>query len=113
MIILRHGWNIHYGNNKNLWNKSNNVKKQSSNHDFQRYYGYTPIDDVVSRDKQEFVILALLPLRVTRWRSETCVDRLPSSSGKMQFRAIWRPPMTQVGEIPSSYIYLIISDSIL
>ena len=41
---------------------------------------------------------------------ETCVDWLSSLSASIQFRPIWRLPMTQVGEIPSSYSYLIISD---
>ena len=61
MKILRHGWNVHYGNNKYSRNKSNKEKK-SSNRDFQTY-----IDDVVSRDKHGICEWVLLPLRVTLW----------------------------------------------
>ena len=83
MKILRHGWNIRYGNNKNSQNKSNKEKK-SSNRNFQMYHGrsdynythcsiyvlvyYTHIDDVVSRDKHGICEWVLLPLRVMLWR---------------------------------------------
>ena len=39
MKILRHGWNIRNGKNKNSRNKSNKEKK-SSNRDFQTYHGH-------------------------------------------------------------------------
>ena len=65
MKILRHGWNIRYGNNKNLRNKSNKEK----NAIFKHTKGiYTHIDDVVSHDKHGICECALLPLRVTLWR---------------------------------------------
>ena len=39
MKILRHGWNIHYGNNKNLRNKSNNEKKKNLTLSFKHTMG--------------------------------------------------------------------------
>ena len=49
-----------------LWQQQN-ILKQIQTTIFKGTMGiYIPIDDVVSRDKQEFVILALLPRRVTR-----------------------------------------------
>ena len=39
-LILRHGWNIRYGNNKNSRNKSNKEKKKNSNRNFQTYHGH-------------------------------------------------------------------------
>ena len=69
MKILRHGWNIHYGKNKNLWNKSNKEKQQLLTAIFKCTVGiYTHIDDVVSRDKHGICEWALLPLNVTLWR---------------------------------------------
>ena len=60
MKILRHGWNVRYGNNKSLQNKSNNGEREREKiltTIFKRTMGiYTHIDDIVSRDKQEFVI---------------------------------------------------------
>ena len=41
---------------------------------------------------------------------ETCVTGLSSLSASTRFHPIWRLPMTQVGEMPNSYSYLIISD---
>ena len=67
MKILRHGWNVRYGNNKNLRNKSN--KEILLTTIFKRTMGiYTHIDDVVSRDKHGICEWELLPLRVTLWR---------------------------------------------
>ena len=69
MKILRHGWNIRYGNNKILQNKSNKVKKNLLTAIFNRTMGiYTHIDDFVSRDKHGICEWALLPLRVMLWR---------------------------------------------
>ena len=66
MKILRHGWNVHYGNNKNSQNKSNKEKIYLLTAIFKRTMGiYTHIDDVVSRDKHGICEWALLPLRVT------------------------------------------------
>ena len=57
MKILRHGWNVRYGNNKNLLTAI-----------FKCTMGiYTHIDDVVSRDKHGICDWALLPLRVMLW----------------------------------------------
>ena len=67
MKILRHGWNVRYGNNKNLRNKSN--KEILLTTIFKRTMGiYTHTDDVVSRDKHGICEWVLLPLRVTLWR---------------------------------------------
>ena len=70
MKILRHGWNVRYGNNKNSRNKSNKEKKKNLlTAIFQRTMGiYTHIDDVMSRDKHGICEWVLLPLRVTLWR---------------------------------------------
>ena len=68
MKILRHGWNVHNGKNKNLRNKSNKEKKNLLTAIFKRSMGiYTYIDDVVSRDTHGICERALLPLRVTLW----------------------------------------------
>ena len=68
MKILRHGWNIRYGNNKNSRKKSNKEKNLLTAI-FKRTMGiYTHIDDVVSRDKHGICEWVLLPLRVTLWR---------------------------------------------
>ncbi len=68
MKILRHGWNVRYGNNKNLRNKSNKEKNLLTAI-FKRTMGiYTHIDDVMSRDKHGICEWVLLPLRVTLWR---------------------------------------------
>ena len=40
MKILRQGWNVCYGNKKNLQNKSNKGKKNSSDCDFQSFHGH-------------------------------------------------------------------------
>ena len=67
MKILRHGWNVRYGNNKNLRNNSNKEKKNLTAI-FKRTMGiYTHIHDIVSRDKHGICEWALLPLRVTLW----------------------------------------------
>ena len=69
MKILRHGWNVRYGNNKNSRNKSNKEKKNLLTAIFKCTMGiYTHIDDIMSRDKHGICEWALLPLRVTRWR---------------------------------------------
>ena len=69
MKILRHGWNVRYGNNKNLRNKSSKEKKNLLTAIFKRTMGiYTHIDDVLSRDKHGICEWVLLPLRVTLWR---------------------------------------------
>ena len=66
MKILRHGWNVHNGKNKNLRNKSNKEKKNLLTAIFKRSMGiYTYIDDVVSRDTHGICERALLPLLVT------------------------------------------------
>ena len=68
MKILHHGWNIRYGNNKNLRNKSNKEKKILTT-TFKHTMGiYIHIDDIVSRDKHGICEWAVLPLRVTLWR---------------------------------------------
>ena len=67
MKILRHGWNIHNGKNKNLRNKSNEEKKSSAIFKCTMCI-YTHIDDVVSRDTHGICERALLSLRVTLWR---------------------------------------------
>ena len=68
MKILRHGWNIRYGNNKNSRKKSNKEKNLLTAI-FKRTMGiYTHIDDVVSRDKHGICEWALLPLCITLWR---------------------------------------------
>ena len=68
MKILRHGWNVRYGNNKYSRNKSNKEKNLLTAI-FKRTMGiHTHIDDVVSRDKHGICEWVLLPLRVTRWR---------------------------------------------
>ena len=69
MKILRHRWNVRYGNNKNSQNKSNKEKIYLLTAIFKRTMGiYTHIDDVVSRDKHGIFEWVLLPLRVTLWR---------------------------------------------
>ena len=69
MKILRHGWNIHNGKNKNSRDKSNKEKKILLTAIFKRTMViYTHIDDVVSRDTHGICEWALLPLRVTLWR---------------------------------------------
>ena len=69
MKIVRHGWNVRYGNNKNLRNKSNKEKNNLLTMIFKRTMGiYTHIDDVVSCDKHRICEWALLPLRLTLWR---------------------------------------------
>ncbi len=68
MKILRHGWNVHNGKNKNSRNKSNKEKNLLTAI-FKRTMGiYTHIDDVVSRDTHGICERALLPLRITLWR---------------------------------------------
>ena len=68
MKILHHGWNVRYGNNKNLRNIQQR-KKNLLTAIFKCTMGiYTHIDDVVSRDKHGICEWALLPLRVTLWR---------------------------------------------
>ena len=107
MKILCHRWNVHYGNNKNLWNKSNKEKK-SSNHDFQMYHGHWwRWCHVIS---MEFVIGHFYHCMSRSDAEGTCVDWLSSLSASTRFYPIWRLPMMQVGEIPSSYSYLIIWD---
>ena len=69
MKILRHGWNVRNGKNKNSRNKSNKEKKKILTAIFKCTMGiYTHIDDVVSRDTHGICERALLPLRVTLWR---------------------------------------------
>ena len=69
MKILRHGWNVRYGNNKNSRNKSNKEKKNLLTAIFKCTMGiYTHIDDIMSRDKHGICEWALLPLRVRFWR---------------------------------------------
>ena len=69
MNILRHGWNVHNGKNKNPRNKSNKEKKNLLTAIFKRTMGiYTHIDDVVSCDTHGICERALLPLCVTLWR---------------------------------------------
>ena len=74
---------------------------------FKRTMGiYTHIDDIVSRDTHgicEFHCASHSDA------GETCVAGLSSLSASTRFHPIWRLPMMQVGEIPSSYSYLIIS----
>ena len=68
MKILRHGWNVHNGKNKNSRNKSNKEKKILTAI-FKHTMGiYTHIDDIVSCDTHGICERALLPLRVTLWR---------------------------------------------
>ena len=68
MKILRHGWNVHNGKNKNSRNKSNKKKINLLTAIFKRTMGiYTHIDDVVSRDTHGICERALLPLRITLW----------------------------------------------
>ena len=68
MKILRHGWNVRNGKNKNSRNKSNNEKNLLTAI-FKRTMGiYTHIDDVVSRDTHGICEWALLPLHPTLWR---------------------------------------------
>ena len=66
--------------------------------------------DVVSSDKQEICNLAFYCCVSCCDAGETCIDWLSSSPSSMRFCPIWRPPVTQVGEIPRSYSYLIISN---
>ncbi len=67
MKILRHGWNVHNGKNKNSWNKSNKEKNLLTAI-FKCTMGiYTHIDDIVSRDTHGICERALLLLRVTLW----------------------------------------------
>ena len=68
MKILRQGWNVRNGKNKNLWNKSNKEKILLTAI-FKCTMGiYTHTDDVVSRDTHGICEWALLPLCVTLWR---------------------------------------------
>ena len=69
MKILSHGWNVHYGKNKNSQNKSNKEKKNLLTAIFESTMGiYTHTDDVVSCDKHGICEWALLPLRIMLWR---------------------------------------------
>ena len=69
MKILRRGWNIRNGKNKNSRNKSNKEFFFLLTAIFKRTMGiYTHIDDIVSRDKHGIWEWALLPLRITLWR---------------------------------------------
>ena len=69
MKILRHGWNICNGKNKNSWNKSNKDFFNILTAIFKRTMGiYTHTDDVVSHDTHGICEWALLPLCVTLWR---------------------------------------------
>ena len=110
MKILRHGLNVHNGKNK-FTKQIQQRKKNLLTAIFKCTMGiYTHIDDV-SRDTHGICERVLLPLRVTLWDAgETYVTGLSSLSASTRFHPIWRLPMTQVGEIPSSYSYLIISD---
>ena len=63
MKILRHGWNVCYGKNKNSRNKSNKEKNLLTT-----IFKRTHIDDVVSRDKHGICEWAFLLLRITLWR---------------------------------------------
>ena len=69
MKILRHRWNVRYGKNKNLRNKSNKGKQNLLTVIFKRTMGiYTHIDDIVSCDTHGICEWEFLPLRVTLWR---------------------------------------------
>ena len=67
MKILRHWWNIRYGNN--IWETNPTKGKNLLTTIFKHTMGiYTHIDDVVSRDKHAICNWALLPLCVMLWR---------------------------------------------
>ena len=67
MKILRHGWNVRYGNNKNSRNKSNKEKNLLTAI-FKCTMGIDDIDDIVSYDKHGICEWVILPLCVTLWR---------------------------------------------
>ena len=79
-------------------------RKKSSNHEFQTYHGHlhTLMTSwhVIS---MEFVNGHFYHCVSSSDAGEKCVAGLSSLSASTWFHPIWRLPMTQVGEIPSSY----------
>ena len=106
MKILRHGWNVHNGKNKNLRNKSNKEKNllPFSNVPWASTHILMTLCHVIC---MEFVKGHFYHCVSHSDAGETCVAGLSSLSASTWFHPIWRLPMTQVGEIPSSYSYLI------
>ena len=101
MKILRHGWNVRYGNNK-----SNKGIFFLLTMIFKRTMGTLMTCHVIN---MEFVVWRFYHCVSRSDAGEKCVDWLSLLSASTRFHPIWRLPMTQVGEIPSSYSYLIIS----
>ena len=88
-------------------------KKKSSNRDFQMYHGHLHTHwwcRVTWYACMEFVNGHFYHCASRSDAGETCVAGLSSLSASTRFHPIWRLPMMQVSEIPSSYSYLIISD---
>ena len=82
--------------------KTNPTKgKKSCYRNFQMYHGHLHTMTLCHVINVEFVIGCFY--HCVSCSEETCIDWLSSLSASARFRPIWRLPVTQVGEIPSSY----------